>query len=99
MIFFRDLKTDNILLDEKDNIKIADFGLAFKYKPRKLFRPVSFTAVYAPPEIFLGEGYCYGDQFDMWTLGGILYELVSGVLRRNIKGLKIAELIANRKLR
>lgn len=98
MIFFRDLKTDNILLDKNGNIKLADFGLAFKYKPGQMFQPVNFDAVYAPIEVF-EEGYCYGDQFDIWTLGGILFELVSGVLPRNIEGLEINELITDGNLR
>lgn len=78
MIMHRDLKPDNILIDGDDKIKVADFGLAKKasfLQRRKSNAIVSLW--YRAPEIVLGsEDYFLG--VDMWSVGCIFGELLSG---------------------
>lgn len=78
-ICHRDLKLENLLLDEKENIKIADFGLAQCMKGGELLKTGCGSPHYASPEILLGQQYD-GKKTDVWSLGVILYTLVAGRL-------------------
>ncbi|XP_043914126.1 serine/threonine-protein kinase Sgk1-like [Protopterus annectens] len=73
----RDLKLDNLLTDIDGNIKIADFGFARPIENQNLGRTFCGTRSYMPPEVLLRERY-NPFLFDMWSLGTILYILVTG---------------------
>lgn len=75
----RDLKPENILLDDKDNIKITDFGLANLQRPGMLMRTVCGTPNYVAPEVLKETGY-NGLQADVWSCGVMLFVMLSGCL-------------------
>jgi len=76
-IIHRDLKLQNILLDENNNIKLIDFGVS-NFMEEGVFRNTFCgTPAYAPPEILLGEAY-HGPEVDLWSIGVVLYFLLTG---------------------
>lgn len=78
-VVHRDLKIENVLLDCNDNVRIADFGFSNYFKPPRLLETFCGSPQYAAPEIFSGKHYD-GFKTDIWSLGIILYVLVTGGL-------------------
>ncbi|KAE8149229.1 kinase-like domain-containing protein [Aspergillus avenaceus] len=76
-IMHRDLKTSNLLMSNRGEIKIADFGMARYYgdPPPKLTQLV-VTLWYRSPELLLGADK-YGTEIDMWSIGCIFGELLT----------------------
>lgn len=79
----RDIKPSNILITDKLEVKIADFGLSRSLnkiddrKRTELNRPMSsccFTRYYRPPEVILAKSD-YDKNVDIWSLGCTLYEV------------------------
>ena len=77
----RDLKLENILVDDNLNLKIADFGFA-KNKNINLMYSYRGTKTYMAPEIKLGKPYD-GRQVDMFSIGVILFIIVQGIFPFN----------------
>ncbi|CAM8947635.1 unnamed protein product [Rhodiola kirilowii] len=76
-VLHRDLKTSNLLLNNRGELKICDFGLSRQYgSPLKPYTQLVVTLWYRAPELLLGAKQ-YSTAIDMWSLGCIMAELLS----------------------
>ena len=76
-ILHRDIKLDNILLNSKGNIKIADFGVSRIIKPGEIITEQCGTPAYIAPEIIMDKGY-EGFGVDIWSAGIVLHAMLYG---------------------
>jgi len=87
----RDIKPRNILLDSESRPHVADFGLALhESTQRHLSGDSSGTLAYMPPEQIEGKTQWLDGRADVWALGVILYEMLTG--RRPFQGDSYEEL-------
>ncbi|XP_067165768.1 ribosomal protein S6 kinase-related protein [Apteryx mantelli] len=75
-IVHRDVKMENILLDERGHLKLADFGLSRHLARGERARTICGTLHYMAPEVLSGGPY--GHAADWWSLGVLLFALASG---------------------
>ncbi|KAM7317221.1 hypothetical protein ACRRTK_023523 [Alexandromys fortis] len=79
-IVHRDLKCENILLDDQGFLKLTDFGFAnCMGLKNSLLSTFCGSVAYTAPEILMSKKY-NGEQADLWSLGIILHAMVSGKL-------------------
>src|SRR5262249_19096690 len=76
----RDVKPANILLDEKEQPYLADFGLALKEQDFGRGAGLVGTPFYMSPEQARGEGHRVDGRCDVFSLGVVFYQLLSGML-------------------
>ncbi|PAA56479.1 hypothetical protein BOX15_Mlig015553g2, partial [Macrostomum lignano] len=76
-IAHRDLKDENVILDERFCLMLIDFGAAAFVSPDRPFSVFCGTMEYCAPEILQGHPY-FGPEADVWSLGVTLYTLVFG---------------------
>uniref|UniRef100_A0ACD5URS4 Uncharacterized protein n=3 Tax=Avena sativa TaxID=4498 RepID=A0ACD5URS4_AVESA len=76
-VLHRDLKTSNLLLNNRGELKICDFGLSRQYgSPLKPYTQLVVTLWYRAPELLLGAKE-YSTAIDMWSVGCIMAELLA----------------------
>ncbi|XP_006663738.1 CBL-interacting protein kinase 15 [Oryza brachyantha] len=81
-VYHRDLKLENLLLDENENLKVSDFGLSALAESKRqdgLLHTTCGTPAYVAPEVISKMGYD-GAKSDIWSCGVILFVLVAGYL-------------------
>ncbi|KAJ3126349.1 hypothetical protein HK098_007613 [Nowakowskiella sp. JEL0407] len=74
-IVHRDIKDENVILDDSNHVQLIDFGSAAYIKPAKKFDTFYGTLDYAAPEVLTGHRY-EGRPQDIWALGILLYTLI-----------------------
>ncbi|CAH8826267.1 unnamed protein product [Trichobilharzia szidati] len=76
-IAHRDIKDENIIIDDLFHLKLIDFGSAIQVLPGEIRMDISGTIEFCSPEVLLGKGY-NPMGVDIWALGITLYTLVFG---------------------
>ncbi|KAI5966739.1 uncharacterized protein KGF55_000148 [Candida pseudojiufengensis] len=81
-LIHRDLKLENLLLDKHKNVIISDFGFVNSYNKDRndLMKTSCGSPCYAAPELVLTQSPYEGRKVDIWSLGVILYAMLSGYL-------------------
>jgi serine/threonine protein kinase len=82
------VKSENILLDRHNNIRVIDFGLSNQFtSTRPLLKTACGFPPYAPLEMICGHPYT--QRADIWSSGVLLYAIVTGVLPFHDESLQV----------
>lgn len=76
-IVHRDLKIENVLINDDGEVKLIDFGLSNLFYRDNLLKTFCGSLYFAAPELLNAQPYV-GPEVDVWSLGVVLYVLVSG---------------------
>ncbi|PIK47185.1 putative ribosomal protein S6 kinase alpha-5, partial [Apostichopus japonicus] len=89
-IIYRDIKLENILLDNEGHVILTDFGLSKEFLPDSDGRTYSFcgTIEYMAPEVVRGGSDGHNKAVDWWSLGVLTYELLTGASPFTVEGEK-----------
>lgn len=79
-LIHRDLKPSNILLDRDRRPRVTDFGLALQLAIARRTPEIAGTLLYMAPEQAAGETHLLDERTDLWAIGVILYQLLTGRL-------------------
>lgn len=94
-ILYRDLKPENVMLDERGHIKLADFGVSkVPFKQRQRTHSLSGSLEYMSPEMLSGD-HAHGREVDIYAMGALLYEMLAGTpphVRQTDVNVPVAEL-------
>ena len=83
----RDIKLDNVLLDNERGVKLCDFGVSKIIKKSQFVKEQCGTPAYIAPEIIANKGY-EGFASDQWSLGVVLYAMLQGTVPFKAKNMK-----------
>lgn len=76
-VIHRDIKDENLIVDlVKNQVRLIDFGSGSTVKDDK-YMEYNGTQVFAPPE-FIREGWYFGEGLTVWSLGALLFNMVTG---------------------
>ncbi|XP_053237372.1 hormonally up-regulated neu tumor-associated kinase homolog A-like isoform X4 [Podarcis raffonei] len=93
-IVHRDLKIENFLLDENNNIRIVDFGLSnimkFEGLSQELLNTQCGSPAYAAPELLAHKKY--GPKVDVWSIGVSMFAMLTGTLPFTVEPFNIKQL-------
>ncbi|XP_018111814.1 ribosomal protein S6 kinase, 90kDa, polypeptide 4 L homeolog isoform X1 [Xenopus laevis] len=98
-VVYRDIKLENILLDSEGHVVLTDFGLSKEFLSEEEERTYSFcgTTEYMAPEIIRGQGG-HGKIVDWWSLGILIYELLTGASPFTLEGEKNTQSEVSRRI-
>ena len=93
---YRDLKPENVAIDNDGHIKLIDFGLCKLLNNKNNNFSVCGSPDYVAPEVLFNNKY--DNKVDIWSLGVMIYEMLSGYLPFKIKSNKISMDLYNQKV-